>query len=133
MPEPGSIRWGIVGTSGWAASTFGPAVSSCADVTLLGAAGSRAEGSEEFAARLGAPRTYRDIDALLADPDVDAVWIASPNHLHRDHGVAALEAGTRNCTGWSVVGLVCRAARLRSCDLGAVWRRMAWRAMGCTG
>ena len=41
----------------------------------------------------GASRTYSDIDTLLHDPDVNAVEIALPHHLHRDVAVAALQAG----------------------------------------
>jgi predicted dehydrogenase len=41
----------------------------------------------------GAARVYTDIEKLLADPDVDAVEILTPHHLHEEHAVAALEAG----------------------------------------
>ncbi|MCC2630183.1 MAG: ntdC 1, partial [Thermomicrobiales bacterium] len=60
---------------------------------LLGAAGSTPQGSAAFAVRHGAPRTYASLEAMLRDPDVDAVWIASPNHLHEEHARMALEAG----------------------------------------
>jgi predicted dehydrogenase len=45
------------------------------------------------AAAWGAPRVYTDLDALLRDPEVQAVEILTPHHLHADHAVAALEAG----------------------------------------
>lgn len=41
----------------------------------------------------GASRVYTDLEKLLADPDVDAVEILTPHHLHERHAVAALEAG----------------------------------------
>ena len=41
----------------------------------------------------GAGTFYRDVDDLLADDSVDAVEILTPTHLHREHVVAALEAG----------------------------------------
>lgn len=40
-----------------------------------------------------APDTYNDYYKLLADPDIDAVFIMTPEHLHRDMAIAALEAG----------------------------------------
>ena len=46
-----------------------------------------------MAAELGVPRYYTDHRDLLADPEVDAVLIASPHDLHREHAVAAFEAG----------------------------------------
>jgi predicted dehydrogenase len=39
------------------------------------------------------PRVYADADALFADPEVDAIEILTPHHLHAEHAVAALEAG----------------------------------------
>lgn len=41
----------------------------------------------------GAAQVYSDLDALLADPDVDAVEILTPHHLHEAHATAALQAG----------------------------------------
>ena len=39
-----------------------------------------AEKVHDFALRYGVPRWYADVDALLADPEVDAVYVASPHH-----------------------------------------------------
>ncbi len=56
-----------------------------------------ADATEELARRaansMGVPRAYKNYGALLADPAVDSVHIASPNHLHFDHASRALEAG----------------------------------------
>jgi 1,5-anhydro-D-fructose reductase (1,5-anhydro-D-mannitol-forming) len=86
------VRWGLVGTGGFADAVFAPALRN-AGQELLGAAGSSPQGSVAFAVRHGVPRTYESLEAMLRDPDVDAVWIASPNHLHEEHVRMALEAG----------------------------------------
>jgi predicted dehydrogenase len=86
------LRWGLIGTSGFADAVFAPALRN-AGQELLGAAGSSPQGSAAFAVRHGMPRTYGSLDAMLHDPDVDAVWVASPNHLHEEHVRQALEAG----------------------------------------
>ena len=39
------------------------------------------------------PRVYTDVEQLLADPEIDAVEILTPHHLHEQHATAALEAG----------------------------------------
>jgi predicted dehydrogenase len=88
---PARLRWGLVGTTGFADAVFAPALAN-AGQALLGAAGSSADGSADFAARHGTPRTYDSLAALLHDPDVDAIWVASPNHLHEEHVRRALEA-----------------------------------------
>jgi predicted dehydrogenase len=49
--------------------------------------------ARERAAQWGASRVYSDLARLLEDPDVDAVEILTPHHLHEAHAVAALEAG----------------------------------------
>jgi 1,5-anhydro-D-fructose reductase (1,5-anhydro-D-mannitol-forming) len=92
MENPSRLRWGLVGTGGFADAVFAPALRN-AGQELLGAVGSSPQGSVAFAVRHGVPRTYESLEAMLRDPDVDAVWIASPNHPHEEHVRMALEAG----------------------------------------
>lgn len=49
--------------------------------------------AEEFAARWGAPRVYTSLDALCADPAIDAVYVASPNICHEAQTIYLLRAG----------------------------------------
>ena len=49
--------------------------------------------AEEFAAKWGAPRTYTSLDALCADPAIEAVYVASPNACHEAQTIALLKAG----------------------------------------
>jgi predicted dehydrogenase len=51
------------------------------------------EVAREAAARWGAPKVYEDVDDLLADPDINAVEILTPTHLHHQHVLDALSAG----------------------------------------
>jgi predicted dehydrogenase len=54
----------------------------------------RAEASaRQRADEWGVPRVYTDVEQLLADPEIDAVEILTPHHLHEQHATAALEAG----------------------------------------
>lgn len=58
------------------------------------ACGSRSpERADAFAARFGIPRAYGSYEELVADPQVQAVYVASPHSEHADHARLALEAG----------------------------------------
>lgn len=60
---------------------------------VLGLAESSAELAGSKAAELGIPRAYATFDAMLADPEIDVVHLATPNVLHHPHAKAALLAG----------------------------------------
>lgn len=62
-------------------------------IQVLGLLGSTKEKTEQKAAELGIPRGYGSLEELLADPEIDVVHLATPNHLHYPHAKAALLAG----------------------------------------
>jgi predicted dehydrogenase len=62
-------------------------------VRVLGVVGSSPERAQAKAEAAGLPPAYESYEALLADPDVDVVHVASPNHLHFRQAAAALKAG----------------------------------------
>ena len=86
-------RFGIVGTSGHASRVAAPVLGQSPGVALLGAAGSAPERSAQFAQRHALPRSYRSLDEMLRDRDIDAVWICSPNHLHAEQVALCAAAG----------------------------------------
>ena len=52
-----------------------------------------ASGARQVADELGIARAHGSYEALLADPDVDAVYVPLPNHLHAEWAIAAARAG----------------------------------------
>jgi predicted dehydrogenase len=62
-------------------------------IHVLGLLGSTKEKGEGKAAELGIPYMYNSLDEMLANPDIDVVHLATPNHLHHPHAKAALLAG----------------------------------------
>jgi predicted dehydrogenase len=64
-----------------------------AGVHVAGVLGSRPERAREKAARMGVERVYNDLPELLADPDVQVVHVTSPNHVHAEQALAAIESG----------------------------------------
>jgi hypothetical protein len=98
------MRFGIVGTSGHASRVAAPVLELNPYVTLLGAAGSTPERSRQFAKQRGLPRSYRDLDQMLGDRAIDAVWICSPNRLHA--GQVAQCAAVLVRLGENAIGLM---------------------------
>ncbi len=87
------VRWGIVGLGRIADTEIAPAISALPGSVLRGVV-SRDQGrADSFAARHKAERALTEYAELLADPEVDAVYIATPNALHADQVVSAAQAG----------------------------------------
>src|SRR5277367_3772073 len=86
------LRWGILGT-GNIARQFSAGVRA-ASRSVLAAVGSRSkETAAAFASAQGIPTSYGNYQALLDDPQVDAVYNSLPNSLHHRWTLAALRAG----------------------------------------
>ena len=93
MAEAKRLRWGILSTANIARRKVVPGMRRSTRSEVV-AVGSRSESAARaFADELGIPRAYGSYEELLADPEVDAVYIPLPNHLHREWTLAAARAG----------------------------------------
>ncbi len=72
---------------------FARAVSEVDGITIHTATSRDADRAAEFAARIGAPHSAHDLDAVFADPDIHAVYVGSPNAVHAEQVRRALTAG----------------------------------------
>jgi predicted dehydrogenase len=87
------LRWGILGNATIARRCVIPAIGASSNGEAV-ALGSRSPDTARDVVEASAiPRLYPSYDAVLADPDVDAVYIPLPNHLHRPWTLKALAAG----------------------------------------
>ena len=87
------IRWGVLGVADIAVKKVIPAMRQ-GQFCEIAAIASRDEARARVAAgALGIPTAYGSYEALLADPDIDAVYNPLPNHLHVTWTIAAAEAG----------------------------------------
>jgi len=90
MTEP--LRWGVIGT-GFIAEVFAADLA-LTDSGRVTAVGSRhLETAGEFADRFDIPNRHGDYEALVADPEVDAVYVATPHPMHHANTMLALQAG----------------------------------------
>lgn len=91
----GTVRIGLIGASGFARAVMIPALASLPDVRLRGLAAANGLNARSVADAAGFEYCTSDSAELLADPEVDAVMIATRHGLHAGQVVAALEAGKR--------------------------------------
>ncbi|MEE1753244.1 Gfo/Idh/MocA family protein [Streptomyces sp. SP18CS02] len=87
-----TVRWGVLATGGIAAS-FTSDLLEMADAEVVAVASRTAESAKAFADRFGIPRAYGDWAGLVADEDVDVVYVATPHSAHRAAAGLCLEAG----------------------------------------
>lgn len=87
------VRWGILGTARIGTEKVIPAMQFCRYGEVTAIASRNTERAESVARRLGIPKYFGSYEDLLADGDVDAVYIPLPNHLHVEWTIRAMEAG----------------------------------------
>ncbi|MFE1960891.1 Gfo/Idh/MocA family protein [Streptomyces sp. NPDC059479] len=87
-----TVRWGVLATGGIAAR-FTAEVQELPDAEVVAVASRSDASAKEFAARFGIPRAYGEWAALVADPEVDVVYVATPHSAHRTAAGLALAAG----------------------------------------
>jgi predicted dehydrogenase len=87
------LKWGLIGCGDIAQKRVAPALRDLPNCELLSIARSRPDLSESFANQFGARKWYSTWRELLADSDIDAVYIATPVHLHVAQTIAAAELG----------------------------------------
>jgi D-xylose 1-dehydrogenase (NADP+, D-xylono-1,5-lactone-forming) len=92
MGESKRVSWGVLG-SAWINTLAIPGMLGAGNARLAAVSSRRSDTAEADRVRWGAERAYGSYDALLADRDIEAVYIPLPNHLHEEWTVKALRAG----------------------------------------
>jgi len=87
------LKWGLIGCGDIAQKRVAPALRDLPSCELHAIARSQPDLAESFANQFGARKWYSTWQELLADSDLDAVYIATPVHLHAAQTIAAAESG----------------------------------------
>jgi predicted dehydrogenase len=87
------IRWGIIGCGNVTEVKSGPAFNKITNSRLHAVMRRDFVKANDYAQRHGVPVAYGDADVLIKDPDVNAVYIATPPQYHESYTIAALEQG----------------------------------------
>jgi predicted dehydrogenase len=93
MMEQQKLRWGVLSTSNIGRRAVLPAIQRSRNGELVAVASRDADRAHAFAAELGIPRAYASYEHLLADPEIEAVYIPLPNSMHCEWTIKAAEAG----------------------------------------
>jgi predicted dehydrogenase len=127
LPEP--LRWGVIGAGGIAA-TFAADLQHTESGTVVAVGSRQAESAERFGATYSVPHRHASYQALVEDPEVDVVYVATPHPMHHadallalDHGKPVLVEKAFTMTAAEAVDLV-ETARARGLFLmEAMWTR----------
>jgi predicted dehydrogenase len=115
------IRWGIIGCGNVTEVKSGPAFGKAPGSELVAVMRRDARLAEDYARRHGVRKWYADADSLIADADVDAVYVATPVGSHLEYALKVCAAGkpcyvekpmTRNATEAQAMVAAFAAARL---------------------
>jgi xylose dehydrogenase (NAD/NADP) len=88
-----NLRWGVISTSNIGRAAVNPAIRASKNGELLAVASRDVARARAFAEEWSIPRHFGSYDALLDDPDIDAVYLPLPNSMHLEWAVRAAEAG----------------------------------------
>jgi predicted dehydrogenase len=88
-----AIRWGIIGCGNVTEVKSGPALQKARGSSLVAVMRRNGELAEDYARRHNVPRWYDDAQALIEDPQVDAVYVATPPASHKAYTLASARAG----------------------------------------
>jgi predicted dehydrogenase len=88
-----TVGWGIVSTASIADEAIAPGIAKLADAKLVGVTSRDLGRAQEFADRHGARLATTSLDELLADPEIDVVYIGTPNGMHAAEVQSAAAAG----------------------------------------
>jgi len=124
-----TIRWGILGT-GTVAKNFASDLRLAAGAELSAVASRSQQKADAFGDKFNIPRRYEGYAQLMADKGIDIVYVATPNSMHKDHTLMALEAGKAVlcekpfATNAAETRMMISRARDRKCLLmEAMWTR----------
>jgi predicted dehydrogenase len=87
------LQWGIIGCGDVTEVKSGPAFNKVANSSLVAVMRRDAAKAKDYATRHNVPKWYSSAQQLIADPDINAIYVATPPSSHEEYTIAALKAG----------------------------------------
>ncbi len=91
------LRWGILGCGNVTEVKSGPAYQKTDGFKVIAVMRRDAAQCEDYAKRHGIPKFYSDADLLINDPEIDAIYIATPPDSHKYYALKIAQAGKICC------------------------------------
>src|SRR5471030_2022173 len=88
-----TIRWGIIGCGDVTEIKSGPAFNKVPSSSLIAVMRRDAAKVKDYAARHDVPKWYDDAAKLINDPDINAIYVATPPGSHEEYAIAAMKVG----------------------------------------
>jgi len=109
------IRWGIIGCGDVTEIKSGPAFNKVKNSELTAVMRRNAEKAKDYAQRHHVPKWYSDAKALINDPDINAIYVATPPSSHEEYTMAAIKAGKPVYVEKPMSVDACSARRMANC------------------
>src|SRR5438876_10244922 len=93
MTSAQPLGWGLIGASDIAQTRMIPAINAQPESRVVAVMSSQLERARHYAEHNSIHRAYGSVEAILADPQVDVVYISTTNDLHKEYTIAAARAG----------------------------------------
>lgn len=87
------IKWGIIGCGDVTEIKSGPAFNKILNSSLVAVMRRDGEKAKDYALRHGVPKWYNDAEQLINDPEINAIYIATPPLQHEEYAISAMAAG----------------------------------------
>lgn len=114
------VRWGILSTANIGMEKVVPAIQQSSHSEVVAIASRDLAKAQQAADQLGIAKAYGSYEALLADPEIDAIYNPLPNHLHVPMTVAATKAGKHVLCEKPIARTAAEAEGLRDCAPGRI-------------
>ncbi len=93
MHIKGNVKWGIIGCGDVAEIKSGPAFQKVAHSELVAVMRRNGDKAADFAKRHHVPKWYNDAEKLINDPDINAIYVATPPSTHAAYAIKSMQAG----------------------------------------
>jgi predicted dehydrogenase len=93
MKISGNVKWGIIGCGDVTEIKSGPSFQKVEHSELIAVMRRNGEKAADYAKRHNVPKWYDDADKLIHDPDINAIYVATPPSSHAEYAIKAMKAG----------------------------------------